>query len=323
VGTELERVAMLRGLFAAASPRVLEGIGDDAAVLAPSEHPLVWTIDAAVEGVHFRRDLASFEDVGYRATMAAASDLAAMGADPIALLAALVLPADVSDEDLRSLARGQRAAADAIGAPLVGGNLARGEELSITTTALGSTPRPLRRDGARPGDAVWLAGPVGLAAAGFRLLERGLPAESAEARRAVAAWRRPAARIADGLSARAAATAGIDVSDGLARDVGHVARASGVCAVLEARAIVAADLRAAASALGEDPLELALHGGEDYALVVCAPKGEAPPAGFVVIGQCEATDPSTSSAVVLLGEDGARRPLEERGFDHFALRAPR
>jgi thiamine-monophosphate kinase len=307
---------MLRGVFAAVSARVIAGIGDDAAVLAAGGDPLVWTIDAAVEGVHFRRDLLSFEDLGYRATMAAASDLAAMGAHPIALLAALVLPSDVSDEDLRALAEGQRAAAEMIGAPMVGGNLARGGEISITTTALGETPRPLRREGARAGDAIWMAGPVGLAAAGLKVLERRMAIDSSEIQRAVAAWQRPEARIVDGLAARRIATAAIDVSDGLARDLGHVARASGVRAVLDASALVSADLTAVATTLGVDPLELALHGGEDYALVVTAPADELLPPGFIVIGRCEAAGQS-DDAIVLRGIDDALHPQEERGFDHF------
>jgi thiamine-monophosphate kinase len=316
VGSELERIEMLRGLFAKESKRVLEGIGDDAAVVAPSGDPLVWTIDSAVEGIHFRRGLLSFEDVGYRATMAAVSDLAAMGADPIGLLAALVLPADVSDEDLRAIALGQRAAADAVGAPVIGGNLARGAELSLTTTALGSTPRPMRRDGARPGDVLWLAGPVGLAAAGLRLLERRAALEAEGARRAVEAWRRPVARIADGLAARVVATAAVDISDGLARDAGHIARASGVRLVLEAQALVTDELRAAASALGVDALELALNGGEDYAVLIAAPSNEPAPAGFVRIGRCEPA--AEEPAVMLLEVDGSERLLEERGFDHFS-----
>src|SRR5512140_312713 len=111
--SELARIARLRRALAARDPRVLLGIGDDAAVLAPTTEPLVWTIDAAVEGVHFRREWMSFEDIGYRATMAAASDLAAMGATPLGLLAGLVLPIAFDDGDLDALVAGQRAAAEA------------------------------------------------------------------------------------------------------------------------------------------------------------------------------------------------------------------
>src|SRR3954447_9116774 len=104
ISSELERVEMLRALLGRTSPAVELGIGDDAAILSAQTDPLVWTIDAAVEGVHFRRDLLSLADVGYRATMAAASDLAAMGARPLAMLSALILPATLADEELRAIA---------------------------------------------------------------------------------------------------------------------------------------------------------------------------------------------------------------------------
>jgi len=340
-GSELERIALLRGVLgghegpASETPanaesrptssheHVLLGIGDDAAVLAPGREPLVWTIDCAVEGVHFRRDLIGFEDLGYRATMAAASDLAAMGAAPLGLLAALVLPEDVEDDDLAAIARGQRAACDALGTAIVGGNLARGGELSITTTALGAAPAPLRRDGARAGDALAIAGPVGLAAAGLRLLDRGLHGpggaagevgDAGAALRAVQAFRRPLARIDAGLRARASASAAIDVSDGLAADLAHLARASGVRAVLDRDALLTPELIAVAALLGEDPVELALHGGEDYALVIAGRDVGALP-GFVAIGRCEPRTAGESE--VALRDAGGVTPVKTAGFDHF------
>lgn len=314
MASEHDRIARLRAAFAAPEAAgVVVGIGDDAAVIAPGPDLLVWTVDAAVDGVHFRRDLVSFEDIGYRATMAAASDLAAMGAAPRGLLAALVLPDDVDDAALAALAAGQRAAADALGTTILGGNLARGGELSITTTALGAAPRPLTRAGALPGDALWAAGPIGLAAAGLALLLAGRAPASAAAHEAVRCWRRPEARLAAGLLARASAHAAIDVSDGLAQDVGHLARASGVDVVLDARAIVSPDLRAAAAESGGDPLALALHGGEDYALVVAAPAGASLP-GFTRLGDVV----EGAGAVRLRREDGAIVAVAPRGFDHFA-----
>ncbi len=249
--------------------------------------------------------------------MAAASDLAAMGAAPLGLLAALVLPSWVGDEDLAALAAGQREAADALGTAVIGGNLARGGELSITTTALGVAARPLSRAGAVEGDAIWMAGPVGLAAAGLALLERGAPAEEAArggAREAIDAWRRPRARIADGLRAAARAKAAIDVSDGLAQDAGHLSRAGGLRAVIDARSIVGPALLEMAADLGRDPLDLALRGGEDYALVVVLSPDEGVE-GFVRIGSMEPCD--GGSTVVLRGEDGAITAIDERGFDHF------
>ena len=328
MASEWERIARIRATLGggAVDPRVLVGIGDDCAVLAPASEPLVWTIDAAVEGVHFRRDLLSWRDVGYRSTMAAASDLAAMGAAPLGLLAALVLPAGLDEAAIDAIAAGQREAADALGAAVIGGNLARGGELSITTTALGTTPRPLTRAGAKVGDGIWMAGPVGLAAAGFALLSGGhldapeaAPAteDEAEAKRAaVEAWRRPRARIAEGLRARGAATAAIDVSDGLAQDVGHMARASGLRAVLDEGAVVGALLRDAAFVLDREAVELALHGGEDYALVIALPEG-AEVEGFARIGRFEARS-EPGADVWLRTSAGEIEAVVERGFDHFA-----
>ena len=328
--SELVRIRVLTRLFAPESPSAASGvqlgIGDDAAVLAPSAEPLVWTIDAAVDGVHFRRAWLSFEDIGYRSTMAAVSDLAAMAAEPLGVLSALVLPEDVTDDDLFALARGQKEAASAAGTAVIGGNLARGRELSITTTALGRTPRPFPRGGARPGDVLWLLGPVGLAAAGLRFLQRSslsrdvLAEDGARdvARSCVAAWRRPRALLAGGLSLRGVASAAVDVSDGLARDVGHLARASGVVAVIETAALEdAPDLRAAAEALGASALDLALFGGEDYAIAFTAAPGARVPSA-VEIGRIEAPAGGQLPGVVARRPDGSREPLGDGGFDHFA-----
>jgi len=313
---------MVRTAFSGGfSERTIVGIGDDAAVLAAASSPLVWTVDAQVEGVHFRRDFMSLTDVGYRATMAAVSDLGAMGAKPLGILAALVLPLNFSDDDLRALLAGQAEAARELGTAIVGGNLARGTELSVTTTALGETKRPITRSGAQPGDDVVLAGPLGLSGAGLLLLQGSVdktsdrPDAQPEASPALRAYRRPVARIAAGLAVRDIATAGIDVSDGLARDVGHIARGSGVRVVLDAAKLVNAELERAARIVRADPLALALHGGEDFALVMTVPSGQVPE-GFVTIGRVvEAGEQGPS--VGLAGKDGSFVPVEQRGYDHF------
>lgn len=319
--SESARIELIRTtLGKQLSDRTIVGIGDDAAVLAPSTTPVVWTIDAQVEGVHFRRDFMSLADVGYRATMAAVSDLGAMGASPIGVLAALILPMEFSDEDLRALLDGQAEAARELGTAIVGGNLARGSELSITTTALGESSRPITRTGARPGDTVILAGPLGLSGAGLLLLQASLGKTTdrldahPDAAPALHAYRRPVARVATGHAARDLATAGIDVSDGLARDLGHIARDSGVSIVLNPRTLVTPELEKAARVVGADPLSLALHGGEDFALVMTVPAGRIPE-GFVEIGRAtEAVDGMTG--VFLVGANGTM-PVAERGWDHF------
>jgi thiamine-monophosphate kinase len=310
---ERQRLERLRALFGreALPAGIALSIGDDAAVLAPGAAPLVWTVDAMVEGVHFRRAWLSFEDIGRRSLMAAASDLAAMGASPRGVLSALVLPGDVGDDDLEALARGQADAARELGTAVIGGNLSGGSELSITTTVLGESAAPVLRKGARANDVVALAGAVGLAAAGVEALARG----TADARVSpgVEAYRRPRARIADGLAGGASAHAAIDVSDGLALDLSRLAEESGVGVVLDAARVLEAAgdaLAEAAAALSLDPLELALHGGEDYALVMAFAPGSVP-AAFAPIGRC------VGEQGVFLEHAGARQKIEPRGFDHF------
>jgi len=294
---------------------LLRTIGDDAAVLAAGRDQLVISVDAQVEGTHFRPQWLSWADLGFRATMAAASDLAAMAAHPRALLASLTLPPDFSDADLEQLASGQADAAELLGAPLVGGNLARGASLAVHTTAVGACHRFVGRDGARAGDVVCVAGALGTARAGLRLLQERYGDDSRTAvREALAAWRRPQARIAEGVAVSSWAHAAIDVSDGLAGDARHLAEASGVEIVLDAGTLmalpeVARVLDPLAALLDESSIELITRGGEDYALLVTGP---APaPVGFAVIGRCEAGAPS-----VWLERGGERRALGG-GHDHF------
>jgi thiamine-monophosphate kinase len=294
-------------------PGVLVSIGDDAAVLAPGRAALVATVDVAVEGVHFRRDWLSMRDIGHRSLMAAASDLAAMGARPRGVLSSLILPSDVGDTDLEGIARGQADAARLLGTAVIGGNLSRGGELSVTTTVLGEADRPLTRGAAKPGDLVAVAGPLGLARAGLLALEKGERGGALDA--AIDAWRRPRARVDEGLAAARTAHAAIDLSDGLAIDAWRVAEGSRVRIVLRSDAVLAASgnaLLAAASALGVDPLELALVGGEDYALLATFPSG-AVPEGFTAIGVC-----AEGCDVALQEADGSTRVLPNEGFDHFA-----
>lgn len=317
-GREWQSIEVLRGLLATASTshartRPLLGIGDDAAILAAPRGPtLVWTIDGSVEGVHFRRDWLSLQDVGWRATHAAVSDVAAMGARPVAALCHLVLPSTLTAAELKQLGRGQAAAAQELACPVIGGNVSSGPRLELATTVLGEVPPrrvALTRGGARPGDELWLLGDVGLAAAGQRALQAGVSLRGLGA--CVAAWRRPHARVTDGLALQGRATACIDVSDGLVGDAGHLARASGVALVLEQERLgpVLVALAGAARRLGRSALELALWGGEDYALLATGPTSRRP-AEARPIGKVEA------GAGVWLETDGERRPVEG-GYEHL------
>jgi thiamine-monophosphate kinase len=256
--------------FVAQFPRLPSpaGPGDDAAVLPASRRPGIVTTDAVVEGVHFTRRAFSWGDVGHKALAVNLSDVAAMGAEPTWMTVALGLPRDVGARELRPLGRGMAALARVHRVKLVGGNVTSADALSVTVTVAGELPgAPLLRSGGRPGDRLYLSGPVGDAAAGLEVLQAGERGRAVAA--LIAAQRRPAPHLAFARVARRFASAGLDVSDGLAQDLGHVCRASRVGADLEAAAI---PLSAAASAwAGARALQLGLRGGEDYVLLVAVP----------------------------------------------------
>ena len=314
--SEFAAISRLQALFRAQGPFVSVGIGDDAAVLEPAGR-LVWTVDTAVEQVHFERAWLTLPDLGWRSLQAAASDVSAMGAAPLAALSSIIFPPGFSESELSQLARGQRAAARSLGCQVIGGNLARGNELSITTTLVGRCARPILRSGAEPGDELWLCGELGLAAAGLRLLQRGVKrASNSAARRALLAFRRPRAQLEAGLGMRRAHAA-IDVSDGLAGDAVHLARASAVRLVIDLALLEAGlspALRTVARQLSVSALELALYGGEDYALVVAGPRRARPP-GARVIGNV------TQGAGVWLLQAGRLRRAGG-GFEHSGGRKP-
>lgn len=320
---EREAIALLEEIFGGGSPpgrRVEVGIGDDAAVLAPGRGRLVWTVDVCVERIHFDRRWLSLGDVGFRSLSAAASDVAAMGARPLAALSSLVLPPGLTGRELRELSGGQAEASRELRLPVVGGNISRGSELGVTTTVLGEAAHPLLRSGARAGDELWLVGEVGLARAGLLLLSRGRPmrrsrhAAGAQAR-CVEAWRRPHALLARGQAFQGRAHAAIDLSDGLSADARHLAEASGVRVVIEEPRLFRAlpeELAAVEELLGATAVELALEGGEDYALLATGPRAKRP-RWARAIGRIEA-----GAGAVLEAEPG-RAPQELRGgFDHLA-----
>jgi len=312
VATEFERIALIQAILGPPPNDVSLGIGDDAAVLAPCqpEQQLVWTVDSFVEGVHFRPDLMTWRDVGWRSLMTAASDLAAMAATPIGALAALVLPTSLRDNDLLDIARGQRNAAQTISTAVVGGNLSRGSEVSISTTLLGRTTAPVRRDSARAGHALVACGDIGLAAAGLRLLLRDPkhPPDDADALCAIEAFRHPVARIADGLRFGPVGSALIDVSDGLAQDAAHICEASRVRIEIDLGSLIDDRIARLARRVGVDASDLVLNGGDDYALLGTVAADQVPE-GFRVIGRC------VEGHGVWLA--GTNRRIDLHGHDHF------
>ncbi len=266
--------AIKRAVRGPIDPRVEIGIGDDAAVLSVKSGRLVATTDALVEGVHFRFDMSRPADVGSKAAAVNLSDLAAMGARPLALLVALEVPNAMADRDVVSAMRGLAQVAAIFGASVVGGNVSSGPVFTMTVTALGEpcAGRVLTRAGAQPGDVVMVGGPLGSGALGLDLLEhnRGKVRTYPEL---VRRYRRPEPQVELGmrLAAEPGVDAAIDLSDGLASDLGHVLAASCCGARIDAdripmhvQALRYARLR------GLDARIVALTGGDDYLLLVAA-----------------------------------------------------
>jgi thiamine-monophosphate kinase len=326
-------------------PRTLVGIGDDAAVLAVPDGRVVATTDFLLEGTHFRRDWSGAADVGHKAAARSLVDLAAMGAEPSALLVALAAPGDLPVSWARELAQGLAAECARAGASVIGGDTARAGQVLLAVTGLGDLAgrAPVRRSGAAPGEEVAVAGPLGHAAAGLALLSAGLSDDPL-----VVEHLRPAPPYDAGPEAAdLGATAMIDVSDGLLADLGHVAAASGVridlasdalrpgeALLTAARAVREAarhapsgrtgpvsrpgpaDTSVSADALQIEALGWVLSGGEDHSLVATFPPGTRLPPRWRVIGTVRPGGGRPGHGVVVDGQPWAQAP----GWDHFALR---
>ena len=275
---EFELLARLRERLPPAGARVLLGSGDDAAVSVPGGATAT-SVDALVDGVHFRRDRASLAEIGRKALGAALSDLAAMGAEAGEAYIAIGVPPDLGEDGCLELFDGIAAVAAATGTTLAGGDVTRAPVLTLVATVVGHADRPdelVGRGGAEPGDVLVLSGEIGGAAAGLLLLERtelGATISPAAAGRLRRRQLEATPRLGTGQAlAAAGAHAMIDLSDGLGGDGGHLAAASGAGLRIDAAALpLAPGVSEVAAAAGRDPLELATAGGEDYELLAALP----------------------------------------------------
>ena len=329
---ELGEFALLarlqRRLKQADAPPVVRGIGDDCAVLRPADgHDLLVTTDTQEEGVHFRRDWSTPEDIGWRCLAVNVSDVAAMGGTPLGAVVALSLPETLAVAFVEAMYDGMSAMAEAYDCPIIGGNISKStERLSVTITVLGSAPRDgaMYRASARAGDDIWVTGDLGAAKAGLEALVHpqavaGLPTDAVLSR-----YRRPLPRLRESQFLRQhGARSLIDLSDGLSSDLAHVCEASSVGARLHAERIPISDeTRKVAGALGLDPLIWALHGGEDFELCLTAPPDVATSLeqGFRKRFDCPLTRIGTIQAgagVTLRYRDGREESLAAGGYDHF------
>ena len=324
--TEDQLLDAIRRVFSGTGPEVVVGPGDDAAVVRPGSGEQVLTTDAMVEGVHFRTDLTTPRDLGYKAIAVNVSDVAAMAASPRFALCALTLSTAIDAAWVVELAGGMRECCDEFALSLVGGNLSRGDEVSIVVTVTGEVVpgRAVRRDGARPGDRVVVTGSLGGSAAGLRVAAQR--SWSDDERNALRRYMRPTPRVGEaGVLASHGVTSMMDISDGLALDLSRLCRASRIGARIELARIPTHPAATPAEALG---------GGEDYELLATLP-------GLDAVGEAgselrEAFGVSLSDiggiieakrgaksegALVAVDEDGTESPLRTEGaiagWDHF------
>jgi thiamine-monophosphate kinase len=313
----LARRAVLR-------PGVEIGIGDDAAVLA-GDPPIVVTQDILVDDVQFRRTTSSLLDIGHKAIAVNLSDLAAMGAVPVAVFVGLVLPQarPLTASDVDELYRGMEALAAEHSVTIAGGDITIGPALTLAVTAVGRMPpgvAPALRSGARPGDVVCVTGPLGAAAAGLLVLDDPTLAAGVQDAPALRdAARRPTPRLTAGQ--RLASTgihAMLDCSDGLALDALRIAHASDVTVAIELADVpIAVGVAGVAANARREADVLAATGGEDYELIVAAPPERIDvlrrdlDVPLVAVGRIVAGEPQ-----LVVTRDGRAVPLTSLGWEH-------
>ena len=323
-------IQRIRDRFPAPAGILDIGIGDDAAVISGLRNELqVLTTDALVEGVHFDRRFSSLADVGYKALAVNVSDVAAMGGTPRLALLSLILPAALSVADVDALLDGFAEMAAEAGVTLAGGNVTTSPgPLVVDVTAVGSVRRRriLTRGGGKPGDLLYVTGSVGAAAAGLgwlRSMAGNTNADEAGVTELVNRHRRPVPRLRMGalLGRSRAATACMDLSDGLADAVAQLAAASGTGAAIRAEAIpVQESARRWFLAQGQDPIVAALAGGDDYELLFAvSPRHRGRLRTVIRQGRGVAVTEIgelTPAPAILLERNGATEPLPQ-GFTHF------
>jgi thiamine-monophosphate kinase len=307
---------------------LLVGIGDDAAALSfPAGMAVLVSADSMVEGVHFSFGHASPAQVGRKAVAVNVSDMAACGGRGRFITCQIGIPRRIGEEVVRACLQGVIDAARDFGMALVGGNISSTEGpcfIDVTILGEAAPDRILTRRGARPGDLVVVSGRPGESAAGLRLLQAGNASDDPSSARVIARHLDPEPRQPLGLAAAemGVARAAIDISDGLALDLHRLCRASGMGARLDRASLpVSTDLAAAARRLGIDPVDLLLHGGEDYELILAVPSDRA--------GELSALANAARVVLTVIGRfaegsgltlaDGQEeRNLSPTGWDHLA-----
>jgi thiamine-monophosphate kinase len=329
--SEDQLIEAISRLLSGREPGVVVGIGDDAAIVEPGSGSLVLTTDLLAEGVHFERGSISARDLGAKAITVNVSDVAAMAASPRYAMVALAAPADVEAAWVMELFGGMRDACAEYGLALVGGDTNRAELLVLSAAVVGEVApgRALLRSGARASDRIVVTGELGAAAGGLALA-RAEPDVTSVAlsapwgRALVEGLERPVARVGEAqILSRSGATAMMDLSDGLAKDLSRLCQASGVGARVAVDAVpVSSALADGASALGVDALSLALSGGEDYELLATMPAGSVEEAATRLLADfgvrlSDIGEITVEAGLVSVDARGRTSELAPAGWDHF------
>src|SRR5271163_3577465 len=323
----VEKIARALAPHRAASSRLKIGIGDDAAIISPAARTeWVLSCDTFLENVHFRLKTHPPDSVGYKALARATSDLAAMGATLRFFLLTLALPAARTGSWLDAFLKGMARAARELGITVIGGDTTKNDRILISITVLGEIApgRALTRSGARPGDIIYVSGKLGRAQLGLELVLRG-QARNRQLRAQIQPHLYPRIRVALGswLARHKIATSAMDLSDGLSTDLARLCTASQVGAKIYANKVPPVAIPAAAAGKlrnrNLDPLQLALHAGEDYELLFTIPARQAKKlhrapgaATLTAIGEI-----TRSRQILLVAPDGKTKPLESQGWDPF------
>ena len=282
--SERDVINTLQKIFASSDSRVRVGIGDDAAVVTTQSQSII-TSDMAVEDVHFKLEWSSAFDIGRKITAANVADILSMGAQCDYLTASVALTGNETMQWIENLARGMKHEADAAGALIVGGDIARGPKVVISMTAVGSAQSPILRSGAKAGDGLYLSSLTGWSAAGLELLTREVSINSAIAERALSEFSAPTLDYSSDFSG---ATAMADVSDSVLIQAEQIAEASGVQLVLDQVLIAQAsefkDISTLADELKVDVFQWILGGGEDHVLLATGQSLPGIRIGSVVAG---------------------------------------
>jgi thiamine-monophosphate kinase len=304
---------------------LLDGIGDDCAVWRSEATNLLAKVDCQVEGVHFTLDILSWQDLGWKALAVNLSDIAAMGGIPGYALVSLGLPPNTEVENVLALYKGMLKLAKRSGTAIVGGNMSSSHFVFVDVNVIGKTGNPqgkyLSRSTAKQGDLIAVTGWLGTAAAGLEMLRGRLNFKPAVTRCFQQAFARPEPRLTEGrLLVENGVKAGIDISDGLLADLGHICKASQVGAVIKLESLpIKSGVKAA---FGSKAFEMALSGGEDYQLLFTAEKAVIESVRRVssypvtVIGEITAKN---AGRVAIVDEQAKRVQPQKTGWDHFKI----